>query len=49
MLRIFRPTSPMSIGTYVLLGFSGFSVVLAAAELRPDRGMGPKFLEPPRG
>jgi formate-dependent nitrite reductase membrane component NrfD len=40
MLRIFRPTSPMSIGTYVLLGFSGFSAVLAAAQLRRDMRMG---------
>ena len=27
MLRIFRPTSPMSIGTYVLMGFGFFSLV----------------------
>jgi protein NrfD len=39
MLRIFRPTSPMSIGTYVLLGFAGCSAVLAAAQLRRDAGM----------
>jgi formate-dependent nitrite reductase membrane component NrfD len=36
MLRIFRPTSPMSIGTYVLLGFGGLSAMLAAAQLRRD-------------
>ena len=40
MLRIFRPTSPMSIGTYVLLGFASCSAVLAAAQLRRDAGMG---------
>lgn len=32
MLRIFRPTSPMSIGTYVLSSFSLFSLVTAGAE-----------------
>jgi formate-dependent nitrite reductase membrane component NrfD len=36
MLRIFRPTSPMSIGTYVLVGFGGLSAILAAAQLRRD-------------
>jgi formate-dependent nitrite reductase membrane component NrfD len=40
MLRIFRPTSPMSIGTYVLLGFAGLSAVLAALQLRRDFGVG---------
>jgi formate-dependent nitrite reductase membrane component NrfD len=45
MLRIFRSTSPMSIGTYVLLGFSGCSAVLAAAQLRRDTGIGPAFME----
>ena len=29
MLRIFRPTSPMSIGTYVLSGFAGSSLLAA--------------------
>ena len=33
MLRIFRRTSPMSIGTYVLSGFSLLSIVTAAAPL----------------
>lgn len=32
MLRIFRPTSPMSIGTYVLSSFSVFSVAAAVAD-----------------
>lgn len=32
MLRIFRRTSPMSIGTYVLSGFSVFSILTAAAQ-----------------
>ncbi|HZD26288.1 MAG TPA: NrfD/PsrC family molybdoenzyme membrane anchor subunit [Alphaproteobacteria bacterium] len=31
MLRIFRPTSPMSIGTYVLMAFGFFSLVTLAA------------------
>ncbi len=34
MLRIFRATSPMSIGTYVLLGFGFFSLVALIAGLR---------------
>jgi formate-dependent nitrite reductase membrane component NrfD len=37
MLRIFRPTSPMSIGTYVLIGFGSLSAVLAAAQARRDQ------------
>ncbi len=40
MLRIFRPTSPMSIGTYVLSSFSLFSLVTAGAEyLGGDNGV----------
>jgi formate-dependent nitrite reductase membrane component NrfD len=39
MLRIFRPTSPMSIGSYVLLGFGGVSAVLAGAQLGKDTGL----------
>ncbi|HKS90139.1 MAG TPA: NrfD/PsrC family molybdoenzyme membrane anchor subunit [Stellaceae bacterium] len=38
MLRIFRPTSPMSIGTYVLTGFGLLSGVLAVLQAaRADR------------
>ncbi len=33
MLRIFRRTSPMSIGTYILSSFSLFSIMTAAADL----------------
>lgn len=33
MLRIFRRTSPMSIGTYVLSSFSTFSIITAALDL----------------
>ncbi len=40
MLRIFRPTSPMSIGTYVLSTFSLFSLVTAAAEYLGGNGGG---------
>jgi formate-dependent nitrite reductase membrane component NrfD len=40
MLRIFRPTSPMSIGSYVLTGFGALSALLAAAQLRHDLGGG---------
>jgi len=32
MLRIFRPTSPMSIGTAILSGFAGFSGLAALAQ-----------------
>jgi formate-dependent nitrite reductase membrane component NrfD len=45
MLRIFRPTSPMSIGSYVLVGFGGLSALLAAAQLRRDRGVAGGFLD----
>jgi protein NrfD len=38
MLRIFRRTSPMSIGTYVLIGFGLASAALAAAQFARDRG-----------
>ncbi len=37
MLRIFRPTSPMSIGTYVLSGFGGLSGVTLLGELAGGR------------
>jgi protein NrfD len=33
MLRIFRPTSPMSIGTYVLMSFGFWSLIALAAHL----------------
>ena len=33
MLRIFRPTSPMSIGTYVLMSFGFWSLIALAAQL----------------
>jgi protein NrfD len=33
MLRIFRPTSPMSIGTYVLIGFGFWSLIAFLGEL----------------
>jgi len=38
MLRIFRPTSPMSIGSYILISFGALSALLAAAQLRRDLG-----------
>jgi protein NrfD len=40
MLRIFRPTSPMSIGSYVLTSFGALSAGLAAAQLARDLGAG---------
>lgn len=33
MLRIFRPTSPMSIGTYVLMGFGLWSLIALVTQL----------------
>jgi formate-dependent nitrite reductase membrane component NrfD len=39
MLRIFRPTSPMSIGTYVLIGFGFWSLVALVSQL-----FGPRWL-----
>lgn len=41
MLRIFRKTSPMSIGTYVLMCFGTLSAALAALQLASDRGHSP--------
>ena len=40
MFRIFRATSPMSIGTYVLTSFTGFAGLTAAAQLVGDRSGG---------
>ena len=37
MLRVFKTTSPMSIGTWILMAFSGFSGITAAAGLLADR------------
>jgi formate-dependent nitrite reductase membrane component NrfD len=41
MLRIFRKTSPMSIGTWVLMSFGSLSAVLAAAQFACDHGHSP--------
>jgi formate-dependent nitrite reductase membrane component NrfD len=41
MLRIFRKTSPMSIGTYVLMSFGSLSAALAAVQFALDRGHSP--------
>jgi formate-dependent nitrite reductase membrane component NrfD len=37
MLRIAKPTSPMSIGTWILMSFSGFAGISAAAQFLSDR------------
>ena len=37
MLRIAKRTSPMSIGTWILMTFSGFAIVSAAAQFLSDR------------
>ena len=37
MLRIAKRTSPMSIGTWILMGFSGFAMASAAAQFVADR------------
>jgi formate-dependent nitrite reductase membrane component NrfD len=36
MLRIAKKTSPMSIGTWILMGFSGFAMLAAGAQLAAD-------------
>jgi protein NrfD len=41
MLRIFRKTSPMSIGTWVPMSFGSLSTVLAAAQFASDHGHPP--------
>lgn len=46
MLRILRPTSPMSIGSYVLTSFGALSALLAGAQLRRDLAGGQKGGEP---
>lgn len=33
MLRVFKPTSPMSVGSWILAGFSGAAAVAAASEV----------------
>ncbi len=40
MLRIAKRTSPMSIGTWILMTFSGFAIVSAAAQFLSDRAPG---------
>jgi formate-dependent nitrite reductase membrane component NrfD len=37
MLRVFKRTSPMSLGSWLLVGFSGASVTTAAAQFVADR------------
>ena len=37
MLRVFKTTSPMSIGTWILMAFSGFSGITAAAGMLAGR------------
>lgn len=37
MLRIAKPTSPMSIGTWILMSFTGFAALSAAAQFLSDR------------
>ncbi len=41
MLRIFRKTSPMSIGTWVLMSFGSLSAALAAAQFASDHDYSP--------
>jgi protein NrfD len=41
MLRIFRKTSPMSIGTWVLISFGTLSAALSAAQFASDHGHSP--------
>jgi protein NrfD len=44
MLRIAKGTSPMSIGTWILMTFSGFAGVSAAAQFVSDRILGFRWL-----
>src|SRR3546814_7151430 len=37
-LRIFRPTSPMSVGSYILTAFGGFSALTLLGEFVDGRG-----------
>ncbi len=46
MLRIARPTSPMSVGTWILTGFTGLSFVAAAAQFVAD--WAPRLRRPAR-
>ena len=46
MLRIFRATSPMSFGSYVLVGFTGLTALSVALQLGADTGL---VSLPPRG
>ena len=45
MLRIFRKTSPMSIGTWVLMSFGSLSAALAAVQFATDHGRPPSRTE----
>jgi protein NrfD len=45
MLRILRPTSPMSIGSYVLISFGALSAMIASVQLRRDLGGEPSALD----
>ncbi|WP_298951715.1 NrfD/PsrC family molybdoenzyme membrane anchor subunit [uncultured Methylobacterium sp.] len=42
MLRVAKATSPMSIGTWILMGFSGCAILTAAAQFAGDRGVAPR-------
>ena len=40
MLRVFKPTSPMSLGSWILVTFGGLSAVTAGAQFIADRAPG---------
>ncbi|GEP07454.1 NrfD/PsrC family molybdoenzyme membrane anchor subunit [Methylobacterium oxalidis] len=42
MFRVAKATSPMSIGTWILVGFSGCAALTAAAQYASDRGAAPR-------
>ncbi|MEH3146241.1 MAG: polysulfide reductase NrfD [Methylobacterium frigidaeris] len=46
MLRVAKATSPMSIGTWILMGFSGCAILTAAAQFAGDRGLAPRVAGP---
>ncbi|WP_018263797.1 NrfD/PsrC family molybdoenzyme membrane anchor subunit [Methylobacterium sp. WSM2598] len=44
MLRVAKATSPMSIGTWILMGFSACAGVSAAAQVAADLGIAPRTM-----
>ncbi|HVX60218.1 MAG TPA: NrfD/PsrC family molybdoenzyme membrane anchor subunit [Pirellulales bacterium] len=49
MLRVFKPASPMNLGTWMLTGYGGALAAAAARELLRDFGLAPEEAPPPAG